>query len=140
MAIRTLYGHLATSDIAKILDPAFHAFNSMRKKTLKLNPGVRETLEILSHVGISIVAHTESKLYSVVDRLQRLDLHKYFSTIYCRERSSLGISLSKEKNFLDNFPMHKIVELSQHQSKPNESVLREICASQGVSPKNSAYV
>jgi phosphoglycolate phosphatase len=36
--------------------------------------------------------------------------------------------------------MHKVVELSQHQRKPDPDVLLEICQNEGMAPSDSAYV
>jgi phosphoglycolate phosphatase-like HAD superfamily hydrolase len=137
--IRKLYKNVPTDVVVKKLDPAFHAFNSSRKKNLKLHNGVRETLDLLKAADVRLIAHTESKLYGVVDRLHRLDLFHYFSKIYCRERS-LTIHPNGGINWLNQFPMDKIIELSHHQAKPNPSVLLEICANEETSPKDTAYI
>ena len=83
-----LYEGVSKSETVRLLNRAFHAFNSARKKHLKLYPGVIETLDALRSANIQLAAHTESKLYGVVDRMRRLDLTKYFSRIYCRERGT----------------------------------------------------
>ena len=122
-------------------DEAFHAFNSMRKKTLAPYPTVQETLDILFSTEMSIVAHTESKLHAVVDRLRRLDLIKYFDKVFCRER---GDSNHPDQDaaewWFEEFPMEKVVELSHHQRKPDPTVLLEICNTMNVSPSDTVYV
>lgn len=139
--IQEYYSDLSRKEMAERLDSAFHIFNVCRKEHLKVYPGVYETLESLSKSGIVLVAHTESKLYAVVDRLNRLDLTKYFQRIYCIERSK-----SKHPNsvvgrkWLENFPIEQVVELSHHQRKPNPEVLLEICGDEGISPAETAYV
>ncbi len=139
--VRRLYAGKTRTEIASLLDPALHAFNSRRKASLALYPDVRETLNILEEANIRLVAHTESKLYSVVDRLTRLDLAKYFSRIYCRERSnSIHPHAHRAEEFLSGFAMEKVVELRNHQRKPNREVLLEICAREGVAPANTAYI
>ena len=77
--VKKLYAHNSQKSVIAKLDPAFHAFNSARKKHLKLYPHVRKTLNMLDASGVKLIAHTESKLYGVVDRLDRLDLFRYFS-------------------------------------------------------------
>ena len=139
--IKKLYRDSLPQVILKTLDPAFHAFNSSRKKNLKLHTNVRETLVLLKASGIKIVAHTESKLYGVVDRCNRLDLFPYFSKIYCRERSHSPHPIPKVGlEWLERFPTDKLVELSHHQAKPDPTVLLEICAREGVAPENASYV
>ena len=122
-------------------DEAFHAFNSMRKKTLVPFPNVHETLNMLLSTEMTIVAHTESKLHAVVDRLRRLDLIKYFDKVFCRER---GESNHPDRNaaegWFEGFPMERVVELSHHQRKPDPTLLREICDTMGFTPSNTVYV
>jgi FMN phosphatase YigB (HAD superfamily) len=139
--IKRIYANAGSSTIMKDLDPAFHAFNSERKRSLHLHRGVRETLNRLLLSGVRLVAHTESKLYGVVDRLQRLELFDFFSHVYCRERSiSLSPDGEEPEGWLSRFPMGKLTELSQHQMKPNPTVLAEICRAENVSNLEVAYI
>lgn len=127
--------------VARQLDAAFHAFNTTRKARLRLYPGVRETLDVLSSSDIKIVAHTESKLYGMIDRLSRLNITHYFGRIYCRERPRAEHpDPTSGSRWLSQFPLHKVVELSHHQRKPDPDVLLEICRREGCSPEESAYV
>lgn len=139
-SIQQRYPGKTRRNLAEILDPAFHAFNVARKQNLALYPGVREGLDALRSSDFILVAHTESKLYSAVDRLSRLDLEKYFSKIYCRRRSPVihptpGIA----EEWLSLFPMDKVVELSHAQRKPNPDVLKEIYEAEGVSRIQTSY-
>jgi len=139
--IKDLFRDAPPPSVIAALDPAFHAFNAARKKHLKLHPGVQETLEALQASGVTLVAHTESKLYGVVDRLNRLDLFQYFAKVYCRERSFS--SHPKPENgaeWLERVPVDKIIELSHHQTKPNPTVLLEICANEGFAAEQASYV
>jgi phosphoglycolate phosphatase len=139
--IRRIYANTEWQVIRAQLDPAFHAFNSERKRNLHLHPGVRETLRALRDAGVKLVAHTESKLYGVVDRLHRLELFEFFSQIYCRERPvSLHPEAENTPDWLDRFPMEKITELSDHQTKPNPAVLLEICRAENIPHFEAAYV
>jgi FMN phosphatase YigB (HAD superfamily) len=139
--VRELYHGYSLSSVAKRLDPAFHAFNSSRKKTLKLHDGVLETLDALTNGGVKLVAHTESKLHGALDRLQRLGLLKYFRRIYCRERSrTIHPDQEAADRWLDMLPLENVRELSHHQSKPNRDVLLEICGVESVPAEDAAYV
>ncbi len=139
--VRELFPGQSRRQIAERLDPAFHAFNISRKKNLRLYPGVREALEALSRSGVILVAHTESNLYAVVDRLTRLELTAYFRRIYCRLRAnSEHPRTNADSRWLDRFPMQKVVELSYHQRKPDPNVLLEICHDERIPPHDSAYV
>jgi len=139
--IARLYPNKGNSELKKLLDPAFHAFNSTRKRSLALFPGVKETLDVLDSSGIKLVAHTESNFYAVADRLRRLSLTNYFLKVYCRERPSNNHPDGEISNaWLADFPMEKIKELTRHQKKPDETILLEICSSCGIAPEHTAYV
>ena len=129
------------AEIAQALDPAFHAFNTARKKHLIIHSGVARTLEFIQQAGIKIVAHTDSQLFGVIDRLNRLNLTDYFFRIYCRERPRSGHpNPEKGSIWLDKFPIYKVKELSMHQLKPDPLVLLEICGLEGIMPHEAAYV
>ncbi len=139
--IKKLYAGKSRREIAKELNEVFHAFNSMRKKMLHVHPYVHDTLKTLSTNGVSIVAHSESKMHAVVDRLRRLQLTDHFARIYCQQRTEIEHPyLDKPSDWLADFPIDKIVELSHHQRKPDVSVLSEICFHFGIPPENTAYV
>lgn len=141
---RTVIGYFKgweRSKTAQALDPAFHAFNSARKKYLRLHPGVESTLEYIRQRGVRLVAHTDSQLFGVVVRLTRLNLADFFSRVYCRERPQTGHpNLETGRTWLNSFPMHKVRELSKHQVKPDPAVLAEICNTEIVAPCEAAYV
>jgi phosphoglycolate phosphatase len=139
--IKNRYANGKWEEVIRELDPAFHAFNSERKQHLRLHPGVKETLAILSRHGIKLIAHTESKLYGAADRLDRLGLFEFFSRIYCRERpASLRPKEHEPADWLSRFPMEKITELALYQTKPDPAVLLEICAAEGVSHEDAVYI
>ncbi len=128
-------------EIVKRLDPAFHEFNIVRKERLRVYDGVHEGLAALSRSGVTLVAHTESKLYAVIDRLTRLELIGYFRRIYCRERAiSQHPNPEIARRWLERVPIERFVELSHHQRKPDPDVLLEICRGEGVAPEEIAYV
>jgi len=139
--VQELFPRQSRKEIARQLDSAFHAFNVSRKESLHLYPGVREGLEELRRSDFVLVAHTESKLYAVVDRLTRLELTGYFRRIYCRARpDSEHPHPETADRWLRRFPMERVVELSHHQRKPDPDVLLEICRDEGVLPEQAAYV
>ena len=138
--VRQRYAGQPVAVVAKILDPAFHAFNSTRKRNLKVHDGVHETLEFLAS-RIDLVAHTEARLFGALDRLKRMDLLKYFRMLYCRERShSNHPNPAAGARWLEGFPLEKVRELSHHQAKPNPDVLLEICQAERTSPEAAAYI
>lgn len=140
-SIKEMYSALDQHEVIRRLDPALHAFNSSRKRTLKLHEGVRETLAKLKAGGVTIIAHTESKVFGVVDRLERLSLFPYFTKVYCRERSVSPHPVPEVGHeWQKRVPENLIVELSHHQRKPDPTVLLEICSQEGFSAQHTAYV
>ena len=132
---------LEKNEIVEALNPSFHAFNSARKLHLKLHPGVELTLKDLCQHDIKLVAHTDSQLYGVADRLIRLNLTHYFSSIYCRERPKADHPNHEVGDtWLNNFPMKKVHEISKDRLKPDPTVLAEICKTEAVEHHETAYV
>lgn len=139
--VKHLIDSSGKKEAIRILDPAFHAFNKSRVDNLKLHHGVIQTFELLKKDSIRIIAHTDSKLFSAIDRVRRLSLEKYIDRIYCRERSvSNHPNGMTFEEWIDGFSSSKLVELSQHQSKPNPSVLREICQRECIDLEHAVYV
>jgi phosphoglycolate phosphatase len=124
-----------------LLDPAFKAFNSVRKKNLALYPGVTETLIALENRGVRLIAHSESRVYSVMFRMKSLGITKHFDKIYCLERpAQTMVDNSKAESFWSDFPTEKIVEIAHHQRKPNPGILREILDDARVEISEAAYI
>ena len=122
----------------EVLDPAFHEFNITRKNTLKLYDGVSDTLETLKASDVLIIAHTESRVFSAVDRLCRLGIADHFDRIYCREKNPTKHPLGPNAPVVQH--LDKVFELSKHQQKPDATVLSEICSEIGCDADDVAYV
>ena len=139
--VQTLLAGTDADHMKRRLDPAFHAFNAARKNHLRLYPRVEETLDQLSSMGCVLVAHTESKFYSAVERLHRLKIKSYFKHVYCRERSSPPFTLEFCDDTRSRFEKDgSVTELFQHQSKPDPKVLVEICEREGFKTSQAIYV
>ncbi len=139
--VNNILSGLSDEERKRILDPALKAFNSVRKKSLRLYPGVEESLSTLASRGVTLVAHTESRFFAVAYRMRTLGLTKYFSRVYCRQRPEHSlVAHHRATAFIDNFPDENVVELSMHQRKPDPSVLAEIQRDIGVSASDCAYV
>ncbi|MFT3698263.1 MAG: HAD family hydrolase [Kofleriaceae bacterium] len=105
------------------LNEAFHAFNSARKRTLRLYPSVLETLTELSAQGVRIVAHTEATVTNAQFRLSKLGIAKFIDRLYALEhvgehpRAAGAEIVAGVKN----------VRLIRHdERKPDPRVLRDI--------------
>jgi FMN phosphatase YigB (HAD superfamily) len=123
----------------KLLDPAFHAFNKLRKENLKMFPGSLETLVELRSRGIELVAYTDSTYFAAYGRVERLGLSDLFTRVYCRERGRSRlperVARSDQHNAQD-----KVVEIPSHESKPNPRVLLDIVTKQNFVMSQVAYV
>lgn len=134
-------GHLPRKRIADVLDPAFHAFNKARKSNLALFPRVLETLIQLRESGITVVAHTESKVFSAVDRIHRLGLEPFLQRIYCREESrSSHPDDDIRARWRIEFDWSKVFRLPTADLKPNPRIIRDIAAREGRALDNILYV
>lgn len=140
-AAQELIRSSSVEDAVEKLDPAFHAFNRERIRTLQLYPGVRETLEAVQRLRIDIVAYSEGKKHSVMDRLRRLEIDHYFSRVFCRKSSeSLHPNPERAQEIAASYPKEKLCELPVESKKPDPQVLHEICAQQNCRPEQAAYV
>jgi phosphoglycolate phosphatase len=129
------------TELVKLLDSSFHAFNSRRKDTLSLYPTVRETLDTLTRENVTVVAHTEANVYAAVGRLKRLEIIDYFKRIYCRERAGFDHPNPESgRTWAEAIGSYRVTELTHHQRKPNVEVLSEICRSEKFSLDDAAYV
>lgn len=126
-------------ELLLILDDAFHAFNSMRKKTLKCYPGVRETFIELQKKGVKIVGHTEAPVRNAIYRLEKLDLIKYMKHLYApQDRYFEELNVSS-KNWIASYGDF-VFKLKENEKKPNPQLLRDICDREGVSLKEALYI
>lgn len=139
-SVQRLYPGANPKRVADLLDEAFYTFNKSRKETLRLYPGVPETLEALRTNGVTLVGHTEAKYLAVRDRLGRLGLGSLFSRVYCRERSESSRPAEWPHPPAESDFHADIVELSHHQAKPSPDVLTEICEREGADTSHVAYV
>ena len=121
------------------LDPAFHAFNSMRKKTLYCYPLVEDTLKKLHQQGVKIVAHTEAPIRNAVYRLEKLDLKKYTNHLYAPADRFIDELDPSSKKWIDSYGDY-VVLLKENEKKPNPELLLDICKKENISPSDAIYV
>jgi len=136
-SIREKYKTISVSRILKELNPAIKAFNNKRSKTLKLYPGVYETLVEMSNSGVKIIGHTEAIYSNALLRLEKLKILKFFNSLYAVEASPLFYDGNVKKfklksDFLNIIPQEK--------RKPNPSLLIEICKAVGIEPAQAIYI
>jgi len=141
--VQRKFASLSESDRLRRLDPAFHAFNRVRKERLRLFPTVSETLSKLKERGVMIIGHTDSRSLGAVGRLDKLGVVDFFDVVYCQSRhQSQDNALSDDRRrYWDAlFSRIMIRELPSHQKKPHPQVLEDIFVSEAVDPRESVYV
>ncbi|PRP96460.1 HAD family hydrolase [Enhygromyxa salina] len=111
------------------LEPAFHAFNSARKRYLRLYDGVAETLAMIRASGVPIVAHTEASTVNALFRVKRLGLTESIGRVYAADAGD-GVESDDVE----------LVAIPREIHKPDPRILLEICNEYGVAPQRTLYV
>jgi FMN phosphatase YigB (HAD superfamily) len=121
------------------LDVAFHAFNKVRKESLCLYDGVRETLQAVQSNGGIIVAHTDAYAGNSMFRLSKLGLVHLIAKLYAPEN---GVGLDFINSSINNqeVPADYVRALPLGDRKPNPKVLLDICSEHHILPANTLYV
>ena len=131
-------------DVWRLLDPAFHSFNRVRKAELRLFPDIRETLDQLKRRGIRLVAFTDSKYFAAVGRIARLELGDVFERVYCREKSVSELPTSPFDGYrpqpIYNLSATKVSELPANETKPDPRVLQDIVQREKADVASTAYI
>lgn len=127
-SILNKYNGKSKEEIKEILGEAFHKFNSIRKRNLRLYDGVEETLKQLFENGIIIIGYTESAQENGFYRLKKLGISQYFKHIYASE--------SQYKN--DLISNDKVINVKT--KKPDKDVLLGICEQEKCNIKEAVYI
>lgn len=128
--VKKAYPDLSREQVLYKLDPAFHRFNSIRKRELALFPGVKETLKSIFNSGVVIVGFTESAEENGYFRLKKLGVDMFFRKVY--------VSDSEYKPLNKTHTSHKTATI--HGKKPNVDVLLQIMTDEKVLPSETVYV
>lgn len=129
-AVRKKYKNCTDSQIRNELNPAFHKFNSTRKKLLQLYPEVEETLKYFVNHNITVVGYTESAEENGFYRLKKLGIDNYFKKVY------VSNSIYERP---DTFPS-SIKTQVVYGKKPNAEILKAICHGEGVTVNEAIYI
>ena len=137
-SVKNRYPDKSPKQLQDLLDPAFHSFNSARKKYLLAYPGVENGLTEIKMAGTKIVAHTEATVVNAEYRLRKLNLIDYFSCIYAVQDKGPGHP--NPQQLKQSLRTHKLQILSLHHRKPDTQILLKICADAGVTPSSALYI
>jgi len=84
-SVQSRFRGVTRSEQAQMLNEAFHAFNSARKRTLQLYPTVAETLAELRARGTRVAGHTEATIPNAQFRLGKLGVAQFVESLYALE-------------------------------------------------------
>ena len=129
-SVKAAYPGSTREELLEKLDPVFHKFNYIRKKNLKLYPGVEETLKNISEKGITIVGYTDSAEENGFYRLKKLKIDDFFKNVY------VSYSQYDRPEHLPSSPKIKIVS----EKKPNPEILKKICKTECVAVEEAVYL
>jgi phosphoglycolate phosphatase len=119
--------------VVQFLDPAFHAFNRVRKQNLKLYDGVYETLERLARLCVPVAAYTDARVINSLFRLNSLGIKPLISRLYAPGHVTKGLD---ESTLSDDF----VRVLPPSDRKPNPQTLIDICSQYDAVPSEALYV
>jgi FMN phosphatase YigB (HAD superfamily) len=136
-SVQQRFPGLSQAELIKELDPALHRFNSMRKRTLALYPGIADVLKRLSKQGITIVGHTEALLINAYWRLRALGVDSYFTRLYTLEGME-SIYVPDGTRWVDP-PPGFVTVLPREERKPNPRLISDICQREQI-PTSKASV
>jgi FMN phosphatase YigB (HAD superfamily) len=132
-------------DPVEKFDEAIHEYRKARKRTLRLYPSVKETLEHIKSRGCLIVGYTESMAFYSNWRVRALGLDGALDYLYSPEDHDLPQGLTPEQirrypadRYRLNYTIHR--HTPKGVLKPSAAVLLGILREIGADPSESAYV
>jgi FMN phosphatase YigB (HAD superfamily) len=137
-SLQRKFANLPRQEILSRIDPALHRFNSIRKRTLTLYPGVAETVAEIRNAGVKIIGHTEAVLANSYWRLRTLGIDGDFSRLYTLEGKD-AIHIASDASWV-NPPVGFVTVVPREERKPNPRLLLDICRQEGADPSSAFYV
>lgn len=137
--VRENFGDVPKAQLLEELRRPLDAFNTVRRKELRLYDGVEETLRLLKDSRCTIVGHTEAIAANAYYRLKKLGIARYFSHLYALEGAYKGHPLpEREKALRPPEGLVRTIPLSER--KPNPELLLDVCRQEGLAPEEAWYV
>jgi phosphoglycolate phosphatase len=124
---------------------AIDAYRVMRRRTLALYPGVRETLRAVRAAGALVIAYTESRAYYADYRVRTRQLDGALDYLYSLPDHALpeGVTASQIRRYPpEHYRLRSTVARHTREGtwKPDASVLRDILSDVGAEPAAAVYV
>lgn len=138
-SVRQRFGDLDRLEIKQRLDGPLHAFNSARRRSLRLYDGVFSVLSTLRAEGWQIVGHTEAIKANAYYRLQKLGIVHLFDHLYVLESSYLGHP-DPERAAALRPPEGFVRVLPRQERKPNPGVLLDILRQEKADKERAWYI
>lgn len=132
-------------EVLQRFEPAIRAYGAARKETLRLYPGVLETLKRLRKQGVVVAGYTESFAYYSNYRVRKLGLDGLLQVLYSPPDHDLppGISRQSVRSYP---PDHYRFQETEHrhtpagEHKPQPDLLAHIVRSLGGDLEDAVYV
>jgi len=125
--------HLSSREIERRFSSAIESFRDMRRKTLRLYPSVRPTLQRLRDDGYILVAHTDARAGTALHRMGLLGIINLFSGLVATHDP-----LYKVKCRRRHPPYIRV--LPDSQAKPHPAGVRAALKYFRVSPPEALYI
>jgi len=132
-------------DLVRRYARAIHAYRQARTASLRLYPGVRETLCALRARGCLLVGYTESLSYYAGYRMRKLGLDQLLDHLYSPADHALPRGLTPEQvrthpaeHYAFHHTLHHHLPAGTH--KPDARVLLDILADVGCEREEALYV
>ncbi|MFI7251325.1 HAD family hydrolase [Micromonospora chalcea] len=120
------------------LQPAFAAFNEVRRSHLRLYPDVESTLQAIKASGCHIVGHTEAKDVNISSRARSLGLDAMLEAIYAPRFVGPPHPLGTDRRSLPAAIDVRVLPPTAR--KPNPEIARQISDQLGVPASHCLYV
>jgi phosphoglycolate phosphatase len=129
----------------RVIASANEARRRARNDSLRLYPGVSDTLRALKAQGVLVIGYTESMAFYSASRVRKLGLDGLLDVLYSPRDHELPRGVSREQ--LRRHPEeHYAFEHTIHRHtppgelKPNPAVLLDILADSSATPDSAVYV
>jgi FMN phosphatase YigB (HAD superfamily) len=140
--LRQVHG---TTDYMDLYRPAIAAFRDARASSMRVYPGVLETLARIRDSGVPVVAYTESAAFYTSLRFRWLELDGLVDVLYspADHDHPPGLDLREIRQFPDE---HYSLNKTEHRHtpaghlKPDPAVLKAIVQEFGSSPESTLYI
>lgn len=132
-------------DVTVAFADAIEAYRDGRRRSLRLYPTVRETLDMLKQQGCRIIGYTESMAFYTGYRLRRLELDGVIDILFSPRDHDIPANLTREQirkypaaHYAFAHTVHK--HTPDGELKPNPHILSSIISSISAAPEACVYV